>query len=850
MSERRPKGDDVMDLEEARRFLWRTSDLPEEPTPPAPEPLAPAPADAGERAREDERALARLRELAARIDRVWKMSGKTQAAATIALVDKVEFDLRALVGLSGAPELCVRFARLVARHYRRLPSQLRRNVGHALGFLELGGPEVGALLVEVATLGEGSLSFGIERAMRKREAWREARSAVPELGRLVVEGKRWEVRRLAVRYLAGANTPEAVGFLRRALRLPHLGVRCEALRSLEPDKGEVTEDDVRFLVEDAVDHPLEEGFEERQLTLTDDYPKAILRALRFVQPPGLAPHIERILTYDCAHIRRERHGLDDPWALAALAIIDPARARPWIERRLIGESSVYDAVHGALELPEAEAEELLGTFVTGADRAAIEWARRLWAKRYRRELPLPEGERILDGLPPLEGPPSEKLLSRLSVLRSGPDEARSALVEVLLGEPADDHETFALLTFLLGRSSSLYWLKAPSAPKLADGWAALLLDRYGAKGERVLMELAERDADVGYWSGWVGRAVHASSRLAPANVALLRAKLEAPIHARDFSRKRSAIALLLLSSLGPSEGARERLWQLAIEEPKAVEPGRFHTDGDVLRTLASVPADPAFDERLVSEARAAIAGGDLMRARRLLYVAWARKVEAALLLAKELVDAADAHTDEAGRRLVGDAGYALRAAERIDIGWVRACLDDPASWRFDVAECAITKDWPAGAERREVMRLLDAAAGSSARSGRPRALALSALVSWHEIGLSDPRIEEALATAEPAATAMLLGRLRLRHHFHGGAMPEQAMNRARLRVLRDGSATVASEILDDVDEAPGFTDLLAEALSRGEVHPDVVDLARFACGIPSEAELYWQDEPDEDERDD
>lgn len=847
MSERRSKGDDVMDLEEARRFLWRTSDLPEAPVPPAPEPRAPAPADAGERAREDERALARLRELAARIDRVWKTSGKTQAAATIALVGEVEFDLRTLVGLSGAPELCVRFARLVARHYRRLPSQLRRSVGHALGFLELGGPEVGALLVEVATLGDRSLSFGIERAMRKREAWREARSAVPELGRLVIEGKRWEARRLAVRYLAGANTPEAVAFLRRALRLPHLGLRCEALRSLEPDKGEVTEDDVRFLVEDAVDHPLDEGFEERQRRLTDDYPKAILRALRFVQPPGLTQHLERIVTHDCAHIRRERHGLDDGWALAALAIIEPARARPWIRRRLIGESDVYDAVHAALELPEAEGLELLGSWVTGADRAAIEWARRLWAERYGRELPLPEGERVFDGLAPLEGPPSERFLSRLSVLRSGPDEARSALVEVLLGEPADDHETFVLLTFLLGRSSSLYWLKAPSAPKLSDEWAALLLDRYGSKGERVLMELAERDADVGYWSCWLGRAVHARSRLTPANVTRLRAKLEAGFLAPDFSRKKDASALILLSCLGASEGVRERLWQLAIEEPEAVEPGRFYTDGDVLRALASVPADPAFDERLVSGARASIAGGDLMRARRLLYVAWERKVEAALTLAKELVDAADAHVDEAGRGLVRHAGYALGAAERIDIGWVRACLDDPASWRFDVAESAIKKEWPAGAERRDVMRLLDAAAGSSARSGRPRALALSALVWWREIDFSDPRIEEALATAEPEATAMLLGRMRLRHHFHGGATPEQAMNRARLRALRDGSATVAKEVLDDTDEAPGFTDLLAEALSRGEVHPAAVDFARRLCGIPSEAELYWQDEPDEDD---
>jgi hypothetical protein len=68
-------------------------------------------------------------------------------------------------------------------------------------------------------------------------------------------------------------------------------------------------------------------------------------------------------------------------------------------------------------------------------------------------------------------------------------------------------------------------------------------------------------------------------------------------------------------------------------------------------------------------------------------------------------------------------------------------------------------------------------------------------------------------------------------------------------VLRDGSATVANEVLDDVDEAPGFTDLLAGALSRGEVHPDAIDFARQLCGMPSEAELYWQDEPDEDERD-
>jgi hypothetical protein len=75
------------------------------------------------------------------------------------------------------------------------------------------------------------------------------------------------------------------------------------------------------------------------------------------------------------------------------------------------------------------------------------------------------------------------------------------------------------------------------------------------------------------------------------------------------------------------------------------------------------------------------------------------------------------------------------------------------------------------------------------------------------------------------------------------------MNRARLRVLKDGSATGALGVLDDVFRSPppGFTDLLERALSRGEVHAEAVGVARHICGMPSEAELYWQDDPDEED---
>lgn len=822
--------DDVLNSEQAQRFAWRIELPPEEAsTAPEPAPLKPAPAPEERREADDELVRA-VRALRSQIDRVWAMSPAKQPAATITLLEQVARQGLRAVALGGAPEACTRLARLVARHFKRLPRRDRRDYLHSLSWLRFGGPELGALLVEVARRGERDLDFMIDHGIRGRAAWRGAAGAVPELARMLAEAPSWHTRELCIRYLCAISTPDAVTAVRRALRLPHLRCRYLALSGLEPDKGELTDDDVRFLLEDALPHPLEPGFGELHSDALYGYPKRIVEVLEHVRPEGGHRPLEAILEGGGELIRREREGLDEGWALVALAKGWPERAAWWVERQLLAGSKPWQAIDAAAHLPEVQARRLLTWAATGADADRVEQAKKAFVARFGHELVVaPE-----NGLPlPFEGRPSEQALARLTVLRGASVEAKAALASVLLGE-APDREAAALLIFLVARAWNLYALKGPDLPSGEDAWAKRLIEAFGAPAIEGLVRLAERDVAAGVKQGWMWRLMSLGSLVGEPAVERLRAAAAGALGAPTWRAEDDALPAL--SRLGAPRALAGRLFTIAIDTP----PSDGYAARWAIEALARVEPDEALDARLLREAEAAIEGEDWPRATRILEAARERKLDGALAIAERLLEDLDRHRESgAFVDLVRSASWALGAAERISTEWVEAALCDPSSLRFRLACGFVRKDVSAPA-----LASLRAALGSEARGGASAAEAAARLVWAGDLAASDPRVDAILRASTAVAAKPLLSMV-----FEHRRLAELAPFVRRALASDEGDA--AGDALEDLyrDQPDGYEDLIADALARGAVHPDHVDTARFMVGEPSEAELYWQDDPDEDDDD-
>ncbi|EYF02473.1 hypothetical protein [Chondromyces apiculatus] len=894
---------DVLDENLAQQFLWRIS-IPDLVALKEARPkqfvaqVQVREAPAGEVRARWERVGRDCADLAQQVARAWEMAGGArQAAATGAMLSRVRrmgFDV---IGMSAHPEEILRLWRLVARHHGALPRKGRKDGIHALSFVPIPteSPEMPELLVEAAIAGDEWLAFLLEQSLQDENPDRRYPGASARLAEVLDVGPTWRAQAIAGRLLFMFGEVEAaIPALRRALRRPHAGVRTIAIEALlERAPEALTADDVQWLLEDAVKHPPPPGRGTRSLEMIDEYGQALIAAVGRVRPPeGFRP-LGILADGGGLDARGQRAGLDAGWAIRALAAGYPERAVLWIDRALYGSRSWrrYDAVEAAGALPEELARPRLLEAAAGPGRYPVERAQALWMERFGESCPVDPLAGLCVEI--LAAPPSEKLLGRLSVLRSGPDEARGRMLEALLAEApvealversgangvgsgasgandanggsldAEARETLALLVFNL-RDPAVS-PRVPELPVSEEAWAELLLRRFGAAAFEGLAALALRGARVGADHEWleVLAGLDRKGLLCEAFRERLRQIAREALTSPRYQEGTGP--LFALSCLGAPADLADRLWHAAVErtaERASCEDEGRSSSACALpygaywagEALAKVKGAPGLEARIAEEGEAALRAGDHRKLERIVRIGCQRRTPVAAQLGQRLLDGVDAAEGSVEAAVL--CGYALHAAGKLDTGWVLAALRAPESLRFSVAARLCKPEASA-----EVVALLSATLGSKARGGAAAAEAAAALLSLKALAVEDSRLDGILreAAGTPAARSQLAGLLlrlgapfaQLKGHFlellvgvpaavstGNGASAVSAVSAA-------GAAAVSAYGVLTTQEPEGLRELLGAAWTAGP-HPEIRQRLGREIGELGEAERYWCHD-DEDE---
>ncbi|MCC6553785.1 MAG: hypothetical protein IT372_12295 [Polyangiaceae bacterium] len=860
---------DVLDEEMALKFRWRTSMPAETAAPPAaePEPFAEEAGAEGEaeegEAREEvlarwERAARGCAELSRHVERAWQAPlGGAQAEATAALlarVDALGFDI---VGMREHPAELVRLWRLLVRHYAIMPRSLRRSGSHTLSYAPLspGEREVADLLVEAAEAGDGWIAFLLEQAIEGELIGRRLPQLGARLARILDSSDRWSAREIAARWLSFAEPGEALPALRRALRQPSARTRWIALDVLlDRTPVGVGPDDVLWLLEDAVRHPLPRGLGSRSFETALNYEETLIQAVTKAPPPeGFRP-LEIIADGGGAHIRKERAALDAGWAMRALAAGYVERALPWIDRALASARAYrrWDAVEAAGLLPDELARPRLLEAAICPDHRSRERACELWFKRFGAACPAGP----LDGLRAelLPDGPAERLLSRLTVLRGASDEARGAMLEALIAEappPRDagapameradlteaQREALALLLYSLRDHTGIQ--RRPSLPTSEEKWAELLVARFGAPAFDGIADLAARGAMAGVDHEWLGALAGLARRglLRDEWKDRLREIARAAVCSPAWDGATSPVHTLAVVGAPPE--LLDRLWSIVTTPTDEDAPRHWRWAYAIhwaLDALVRLKDAPELDARVAAEGAEALRMRHLEKLGRLVLLGWRRRSPEVLALAERCLAALD---EDPG--LIGAAvqcAHALDDAGRIDDGWLLAALRAPDSPRFAVAARLSRKRTSP-----DLLEALEGALGSPARNGTAAAEAAEALVLMKAISREDPRLDGILERAPDKDRASLAGAL----VFHGA--PVSSLRRHFLATLTSPDDEAASRAFEDLyARPPAETEEIFEAALAMSPPPPVRERLERRLGKPSETELYWR-ETDEDEDD-
>ncbi|AKT38756.1 hypothetical protein [Chondromyces crocatus] len=886
---------DVLDSQLAGQFAWRMA-LPAEfvsstapppvpksapPAPPPPSEEAEPPAAMAEAERERwERADRECSELAKQVERAWQISEPSQqAAATAVLLERARKLGLDLFGMSEYPMASVRLWRLVVRHYQRFPARERKPGVHALS-VAAAPPEQREtvdLLIEVAETGDAWLAFMMERGPACEAMGRRHPELGARLARVLDHGKTWAARETAARWLSFADLRAAIPTLRRALRRPHARVRWFALEILlERAPQALTADDVQWLLDDAVEHPLPEGYGTRSYETSEGYADTLVTAVAKVRPPDGWKPLMIIADGGGAHIQRDRAGLDVGWALRALAAGYPERALSRIDRELAETRSWrrIDAVEAAGHLPDGLLRPRLLEAAIGPGYRIIERAKALWFERFGAECPVEP----LAGVPVeiLAEPPGDRLLARLTVLRGSSDEAKGAmLVALLTGEPtsptesatasealpattpatqsapgaeagaeipepelsADQREALALLLYSLREQGAAH--RRPGLPTTEEAWAEALVRRFGDLAFDGLTALASRGARAGVDHEWLGALASLARRGVLRSAWRERLRDVAVDALRAPGWDGATAPLIVLTQVGAPPDLLDFLWDITLEPAESSSSRmRVYTvlwAADVLVTMKDAPS---LDTRITLEGEKALQARTWETLERIVRIGCRRRLEAAFALAKRCIALVE-DEPEAQAGAVQCAHF-LAEAKQLDPAWVLASLRRPESPSFTVASRFVGDDSPA-----EVVAAIEEALTSPAREGAAAAESARALVWRKVLGIEDPRLDGILEGAPARARAELLGSLLLldapfpplRPHYHA--------------LLLGPDEKAAAEAFEDlyVKQPEGTWELLEEILPLGP-SPSVRESIAHFLREPTDAELYWRHSDDDEEEED
>ncbi|MDC3960117.1 HEAT repeat domain-containing protein [Polyangium jinanense] len=850
---------DVLDPALAARFAWRIAPPPEPSPPQADAPPAP---DLDPTASEAlaEHAARACEELAKDVRKAWALaSPPAQAAATKRLLRfarRIGFEI---LGMSQHPLEAVRLLRLVARHIEAAP--IRTSDMFQLAWLPLPDrhPEMIELIVEAARTGDKNLAFVLDRTVAETELEGRYPGLGARLAEIADTAQSWDVRALAIRWLSLDEFPAAIPTLRRALRTRHARLRYYALFILAQMKGWAErEEDVLWLLEDAVRHPLDGGHGTSGFERIDDYEEALIDVLRGARSPEGWKPLEIILEGGGAHIFRRRPGLDADWALKALAAGYPERAVHRIDRELADSSGLrrYAAISTLALLPEELARPRLIEAAGCSEHDLVERAKTIWFERFGGALPVSP----LAGVPVflLEGPPSERLFACLTVLRGASQEARFVMVDALLAEAPEgsatpeqlspsQREALALLLFTLRMSGTLY--KHPTLGNLGEAdWAKLLLRRFGALAFEGLASLAEPPALAGVARGWLDALTSAARKglLDPAQrerlQGIARAALASPVW------DNSPAPLLALSVVGAPEECVEQLWSILTAPEDATDPRNegSRSNADASRwasiVLRGVAETPGFGARIAAAAAEAFQERRFDLYDRLMYLGSERKAPEVLDVARATLSTYDGDPEAHGS--VCRAAHVLVQAKHLEDAWILSALAQPEAPLFKVAASLIRQSSPA-----PMLEALTRALVSTARSGAAAAEAAKVLVLQEVLAGDDARLAGILERAPDRERAALCGAL------IDAKVPLASYRHHVAACLLSSDLRVTRELHDPLwlRKPEGMEALFEELLPRVQVE----DTRDFICHLlraPNEAAKYWvdgdEDEEDEEDEDD
>jgi hypothetical protein len=851
---------DTLDPELARRFAWRTTE-PAEPTPPPPAPAAEAEAPDEEepdhaatlaRCAQAQRGAA---EIAQDVERAWALRGRAaQAAATAAALQQAKRHPEEQVCLREHPVACLRLWRLTARHLRRLPRRAREEHVYALVGVSppLDEPETADLLAEVLATGDVVLTMIMTAYLTRESEARRHPAINARLARLLSEGATWAARETAASWLSAADVEAAAPALRRALRQPRLALRARALTLLVGRTPPLLdEDDVLWMLRDAHAHPMFGAKTNGQAENAREYAEALLAAAVQLRPAQGFEPLLKIVPWTCVR-GEDLAGVDSAWALRVLAAAYPEQGLTTIDRQLltyqIGRSEA--ALEAVALLPDALARPRLLEAAARPRHALAERAKALWFARFGEACPVGP----LDGVPVslLRGPPSERLLACVTVLRGASREACSAMLEALLAEappggapPAEltDAQREALALWIFAARDIPYSTARPSIP---SSLVELLAERFGPAAFWGISILAERDARAGLPLEWFGNLPKLLETLGLGDAERERVRELARLGLASPAWEGTLEPISALRIAGRTAETVDLLLPL-ITAPEADATGSpYFSAGYVAMQVLGHPGEvPGLDERLLAATRAARDARAWGAFGRLGHAGCRRGVPGVVRLVMEVGDALDAEPE--ALRGVSYAAGAMRdriderwVLTRGDPAWVLAHLRRPASRAFEVAVDLVSEP-----PELAVLEALRDALDTDACGGVSAAEAAAELLRLKAIGAEERRLDGILERAPVDHRVMLLATLLQLE------APIATLRRHLLPLLVSCEYEEVSTIFWTLwrRDPPGKKELYEDAAPRASCASVRREL-ECELGEPREDETYWQSgEEDEEEAD-
>jgi hypothetical protein len=755
------------------------------------------------------RATAACRPLAAAIAEAWAMADDESRLPLVKRVLSRAHRLGVdIMGMEAWPVEAVRLLRLMVRHGPRLSRGQRERAAAVASLLPLNHAETADLLVEIARAGESAMVG----AIFTEEDWvpevGDEEALVARLADVVDDGPTNASRAVAIEVLARFEGREAaMSALRRALRLPSFAVRARALDALASSQPSLLPaEDLVQVLRDLVAHALPDPFagEERE---EDEriFAEAVLTALDEVQPDDAG---EALL--DWIDAEQDALWLDAGWATEALAVGFPetgaVMADHWL--RCCRAHDRMKALAALERLPDDLAEPRLRRAANDPAAAVREIARRQWLERFGQAFPVSPDSLVGGHL--LAGPPSERFAARLAVMHGRVPEARRAMARALLAE-APDREALVLLLQLVGDDAES---SEPATPNREGGWAATLVERFGAAGVEGLCALAARFPEPESF-GWLRRLgdLVDSGAIARDDAAQLREL--AARHVLSEEAGEIDDALRLLSLVGAPAELLDRVMALALDD----DLGSWEA-----RKLIVAWPDRSSDARLTSDMAMALAERDWGRLENAAWMALGRSLPAARVIAMRVLEVVEEDEGALGAAIACARG--LREQGVLDDAWATSALSRPASPLFVVA----VRAWRGSAA---VRASLEAALASPARKGASAAeAAVGLLAAEPSLSTRDRRLAAVLASAPPLERADLVSMMCVR----GATFAQVAAHLDGLLTSSDEAVTERMQGVVAWLKSPKLDALLRHALPR------VVDAelrAEIEQQLGEEPASYW-----------